>query len=286
MEESYLPWWLILLLGMWAASFAVWQHPRVNPEIRHWAGIATWVYLLLSFVALSIGLTSAGTAVISQGVTQAGVVVCIVLGVSASVWMWGPFSEQSQIVGYVIFTLASAGICLLMSSVWLAAGLGLLALLSAKPLLLEGVRNWRRSRLQVRREQWMNLFRIERTSDRSETPGVFALSGILNCVLACVLIGTLAYSIRVENTRTNHSPRFSALPSREGLASRERLEKLHRRQASSTTEPAMTESSLSSRVDLIVLLAALVFMRLAMLLDDHAKTTDANNSVEAPLPAR
>ena len=52
MDEPFLPWWLVLLLGMWAVALAVWQHPSVHREVRLWAGFLILVYSGLIFLAL------------------------------------------------------------------------------------------------------------------------------------------------------------------------------------------------------------------------------------------
>lgn len=262
MEESYLPWWLIVLLGMWVASFAVWQHPRAHREVRVWSGIATWVYLLLIFVALGIGLHNSGFDFVPRDLMQAGLAICICVGLAASVWMRGPFTAQSQSISYVMMTLTSAGFCLCLGSVWIAAGLCLVAAIAVRPL----IGNLRNADSGQRGWDWRVLVQFRQAADLSETLDADWLSNALNGLLACVLIGTLAYSIRVETTRINRSPRHSALPSQEQLA------RLHHRHLPASQESPHSELSFGSRADLIVLLSGIVFLCLAMSLDKFASS--------------
>ncbi|WP_010586351.1 hypothetical protein [Schlesneria paludicola] len=279
MEESYLPWWLIVLLGMWVASFAVWQHPRVHREIRVWSGIASWVYLLLIFVALGIGLTNSGFSFLPRDIIQGGLAICISLGLAASVWMRGRFTADSQSISYVLMTLASAGFCLSVGAMWMAAGLCLVAAIAAKPLMGELIRIWRSVSPDEGRQRWRNLVRFRPASHSSEWSDTFWLSGILNGVLACVLVGTLAYSIRVETTRINRSPRHSTLPSQEQLM------RFHRRHSPLPPESPRLELSIGSRVDLIVLLSGIVFLCLSMSLDEFASLKSARPETDLSSPS-
>ena len=52
MVESRLPWWLVLLLGVWVAGLTVWSWPRAQRQVRWGAGLLSLVYLVLLVTAL------------------------------------------------------------------------------------------------------------------------------------------------------------------------------------------------------------------------------------------
>ena len=116
MDEPFLPWWLMLLLAMWATAFAVWRQPAFHREVRLWAGLLTLVYVALIFLALGFGAhrPSAGPSPLANvRLLDLGLAICIVTSLAASVWIFGGIAVRGRQVCYVILTLANAAYCVL-----------------------------------------------------------------------------------------------------------------------------------------------------------------------------
>lgn len=256
MDEPFLPWWLVLLLGMWAVALAVWQHPAVHREVRLWAGLSTLVYLGLIFMALGIRprLNPADPpSLVSTRVVHAGQAICICVSLTASVWMLGRLAPRSRHLCYVVLTTSNAGFCFLARAPELAVGLLVIVGLSSWPLIRKGLQGGFRSP----RESLADLLRFTSEQVPRENIGEFWLIGGLNGILACVLIGTLAYSLRIETSRPVASPRYTALPSRQYL------DRIHSLEKSSADKPALLDLAFGQRADVVVLMAVIVFVSLA-----------------------
>ena len=52
MDDSRIPWWLVVLLGIGVTGLAVWQSPRWKLQLRLGAGALALVYLALLAVAI------------------------------------------------------------------------------------------------------------------------------------------------------------------------------------------------------------------------------------------
>ncbi len=268
MDESFLPWWLVLLLGMWAAALTLWQHPSVHREVRLWAGLSTLVYLGLIFLALGLGgrvANAEGSWLAAFRLDKVGLAGCVIVSLTSSVWMLGRLSVRSRRLCYVLLTTSNAAFCALVQGPEMALGLLVIAAISAWPLIQE----WRRTTLRSPREWLVGLVRFTETPVPRDQIGLFWLIGGLNGILACALIGTLAYSLRIETSRISASPRYTALPSREQLD----------RMQTSFHDPAeksgLLDLATGQRADVVVLLAAIVFLSLATSLNDASSQQDA-----------
>ena len=279
MDEPFLPWWLVLLLGMWAGALAVWQHPSVHREIRLWAGLSTLVYLGLIFLALGVRprvTAVASSHLVSDRIVNFGLAVCIIASLTAGVWMLGRIATRSRHLCYVVLTLSNAGFCFLVRAPELAVGLLAVAGLTSWPLIRKSMR----ARFRSSRESLTELFRFIDEPVPRESVGEFWLIGGLNGILACALIGTIAYSLRIETSRPSASPRYTALPSRDYL------DRIHSLENDSTEKTALLDLAFGQRADVVVLMAGIVFLSLATTLNDlpgqkHAVTkADGILSVE------
>ena len=257
MNQSFLPWWLVLLLGLWAVALAVWQHPAVSRESRLWAGFSILIYL--AFVFLAIGFVPATgpvdlkTKSIAQ-ISVVGMLVCIAIGLSFGVVMLGSISASQQRLCYAIFSVAGSGFCALNRSIEFAFGLLIIAALSAKPFVVQHGKRVGQSL----RNMFLNLLQFEGRTKSNETMQEIVLNASLNFVLACVLIGTLAFSLRLESAREVTDARNSALPS---------TVLLHQLHGNAIDRPSLMNSALGNRAEVLILLAVIVFLCLAISLD-------------------
>jgi hypothetical protein len=269
MDEPFLPWWLMLLLGMWAAAIVVWQHPLKNREVRLWAVALALVYLGLIFVAL--GCMPAANQVIPTA--------CAVVSLISGIWMMGQISARSGRICYVVTTVANATFCGLVQGPEIACGLLLVAGVTAKPLIQE----WYQSPSRSLRRSLAELIQIRVGSDKLASAGELWLAGGLCGILACLFIGTLSYALRIESTRTTSTDRFSVLPSRD------LLDRINSNSREPGEESTLLDLVSGQRADVVVLLAAIVFLCLANSLDDpmvKAKTlAESVNDPPVPNPA-
>lgn len=261
-QESFLPWWLILLLGMWAVALAIWQTVSIHREIRLWSGLATLVYLGLIFLALTISSRSTesqGALSLRDRMSIIGSLACIVISLTAGVWLMGRASLASRRISYVLLTFANAALCVLMGELELAVSLAIVALVSGRL-----PRGFARSRFMIQgfRGRCAELVRIAHEPMRQEDAGRFWLTCLLNGILACAIIGTVGYSLRVETARIAQSPRYSALPARDQI-----VPSTAGSNDSARATP-LFEFASGARADLIVLLAVVVFLCLATTMND------------------
>jgi hypothetical protein len=272
MGEPFLPWWLILLLGMWATALTLWRHPSIPRELCWWSGLATLIYSALILVALIPGIpsnvSSATSAIGTNSLVRWELMLCCAVTLSTGIWIVGRTSTGSRCLCYVILTITNGGACALLGSPELAIGLVFVGLLSLRTRWL--------SELQLitadgrrRLKQIFELALAETTTQRSDESWI---SGLLSIVSACLLIGTLAYSLRIETSRVTTSTRYSALPTQ---LIRDRL-------SSPADETARQVSALQlstgSRGDLLVLLAVITFISLAAARSELVETSTAHDS--------
>ena len=172
--------------------------------------------------------------------------------------MLGRISLRSCRICYVVMTVSNAGFCGLAQQPEIAVGLLIVAVFSARQPTLE----WFRTASRDGREWLSDFIRFTDDSVPAEKAGESWLVGCLNFILACVLIGSLAYSLRVESTRNIQSPRHTAIPTRD------QLDRFHLGVNGSTKEPLLFDLAFGHRGDVVVLLAAILFLSLAVALND------------------
>ena len=248
MVESRLPWWLVLLLGVWVAGLTVWSWPRAQRQVRWGAGLLSLVYLVMLFTALGgdpriVSPASAvprGAAAVSWAFVASSAVAVL-----AGVFLLGRPSGRGQLAWFLVLTLANAASCFAYGT----AGVGAVLLAASAAIGVILARELRRGA----RPEWSECLPASR-------PALIpiGLVGATGFVLALMLFGTLRFALRVETSRSTASHRFSAIPSVDGV--RAALE--------SGTAPGSAagpfELAIGRRADVIVLLSALAFLVLAM----------------------
>ena len=277
MDQLFLPWWTVLLLGMWAAAITLWIHPSVHREMRFWAGISTVVYLVLIFIALGGGphVKASGVPVSSPfSLANLALAAGFAVTLIASVWTLGRVSQKSKQVCYVVLTLANAGIVFLFQQVEVGIGLLIVAGLNLWPLIQKGSFPWRVS-WPERFADFVHLMRLE---GRSETPGEFGLIGGVTGLMVFTLLGTISFSSRVEATRTTSSQRQSAPPSRE------QIETVLGKHKPAGNHVSVVDLLFGARSDLVVLMAIIVFLTLAIsMIDGRDDKSDLKSDSSVPL---
>ena len=258
MNDPFIPWWLVLLLGMWAVALALWVHPNVHREVRLWSGLSTLIYLALIFFALPAQPAPHELPMVTHSAlsraADLGFAVCLAASLAASVYCSGRVSLKCRRVGYLIHILANACICLFLHQPEVAFGLLIVFGVVLRPLIRNvsipnstSVHRWLISALQ---------FGDGPVSSGKQ--GENWLVGGLVSILAFTFFGSIFYSLRSEISRVASSPRYSALPIRERLNEILVSQNRHDRTAS------LVDLAFGSRSDLLVLMTVLVFLLLAM----------------------
>lgn len=269
MSEPFLPWWLVLLLGMWATALALWRHPSVPRELCWWSGLAALIYSLLILLALTPANrpdgSSAALAAIDHSVRW-GIVACAVVILSAGLWHVGRTTAAARRLAYGILTVGNAGCCALLGAPELACGLIVIAF-TAFPL--SWLRRLKTGLLGVR-ESIQQAFQLSPPPAGSDRRDETLLTAVLSHVLACLLIGTIAFSLRVEASRIATSPRYSTMP----------IRYVNDRVQSSVDDNRHRDSVLQvvvgSRPEILVLLAVIAFITLA---NTRSELMASNNSI-------
>ena len=253
MVESRLPWWLVLLLGVWVAGLTVWSWPRARRQVRWGAGLLSVVYLVLLFLALggdpramsAAGAVSRGTAAVSWGVLVSSAVALL-----AGVCLLGRPAPGGQLIWFLVLTLANSASCFVCGSASVGGGLFMLAAMTGLVLACEP--GWKTRPLPC---EWLPAWNAPASRSASFSTG---LAGVTGFVLALLFVGTLGHVMRVETLRATASHRFSAIPS---------ADRVHAALETDAVPPSPAgpfASAFGRRADVIVLLAALAFLVLAM----------------------
>lgn len=272
MGEPFLPWWLVLLLGMWSTALTLWRHPSVPRELCGWSGLATLIYSGLILLALVTGVPSTDSPVPTGGAPHLsvrwGLSICCMVVLATSIWIVGRTTTDSRRLCYTVLTAANAAVCALLGSPEIAVGLIFVGICSVPKEWLRHFRQPTRGS-HFRFKQVFALTGPESVSHRSEET---LIAGMLSIVSACLVIGTLAYSLRVETSRVATSTRYSTLPA----------PLIHDRLQSAVGETDHKESSLQlasgRRGDILVLLAVLAFISLAAARSELTETWFTRNS--------
>ena len=248
MDDSRIPWWLVVLLAIGVAGLAVWQSSRWKRQIRLGAGALALVYLAM--LALAIGGDPRGIAAIRPW-QVADMLVPGLCGISltATVLLAGRPAFRGQLIWFGLLSLSNAGICCAMGTTSLAS---LLAMTGAAVLVLL-VQECRRGEPLTFAELWP----APPSDSGDESPFLPALAGVTGLVLAVALIGTSHHALRAESTRATMTPRRSALPSRARVRAVLEIDPDEERSVH------VIERTFGRRADVVVLLAALAFVSLA-----------------------
>ena len=263
MNESRLPWWLVLLLGVWIAALSVWGSPRAAREVRWGAGLLSLVYLALIFLALGGDPRALPTlsAAVPRGVMAAVSAICAGIALLAGVCLLGQPTWRGRLMGFLIFTVANGLNCFAIGVASVGGTLLVASLVLAMVLVRElgrddwpSVSGWLRELIPV-----SSRTATEATNTEIHLPSTTraGLAGATGIVLALLLVGTLRYVMRLETSRAVASHRFSALPSDERVRATWKSEVT----GQSTVGPF--ELLFDQRADVIVLLTVMAFLALA-----------------------
>jgi hypothetical protein len=254
MDESRLPWWLVVLLGVWVIALTVWQSSRWKPEIRWRAGGLSLVYLGLLVFALFRDprpVTSASDAIISTRWNAAEIVrvLASLIAITAALFILAGPSRRGGLIWFAVLSLANAAICFASGAMAAAVGLGLLAMAGLIPLARK---NRRRGYISLR-----ELLPETRPAAIHAFPFSPLLVGATGFALAILLVGTVRYSLRAEASRATASRRYSALPTAT------RIHSVLGTDVASERSTTVLDLATGRRADVVVLLAVLTFVSLA-----------------------
>ena len=274
MNDSFIPWWLALLLGMWAVALTLWVHSSVHREVRLWSGLSTLVYLALIFLALRVSprqdLPLVTRSTLSR-VADFSFAVCLAVSLTASVYCSGRVSLPCRRLGYLIHTFANACLCALLHQPEVALGLLIVVGVVARPL----VRNAAIPSSTSVRKWLITAIQFPGGPDSSEKRAEYWLVGGLVGVLAFTLFGTISYTLRSETSRVASSPRHPMLPTRD------RLNEVLANQHSSDRVASPLDLAFGRRSDLLILMTVIVFLHLAMSMShDSGATTEGSRTAE------
>lgn len=246
MDDSRIPGWLVLLLGIAVAGLAVWQSSRWKQQLRIGAGSLGLVYLGLLAYAIG-GDSRGGTAARVWQFPSPWIVVLSGLSLTAAVLLVGRPTARGQLLWFAVLSLSNAAVCF----VWGAFSPGILltivAVVAAGLLLVERRRG---SSMQVA-ELW------PAAAPDDESPYLVWLVGGTGFVLAVALVGVSYYALRAESSRAIATRRHSALPAQARLRAVLNIQPEHER------ADRFVELALGPRADVIVLLVILAFIALA-----------------------
>ena len=248
MDDSRIPWWLILLLGVAVAGLAVWQSSRWTLQLRLRA--ATLALIYLAMLAFVIG-GDPHTGTTARVWRLADLLTAGLCGVSvlSAVFLAGRPQYRGQLVWFGLLSLSNAGICAVFGLVGIASMLAITAI----GIVVLLVRSGRNGPLFTVSELWPG----SKSEPSDEPPAMTWLSGATGLLAAVVLVGTCYYSLHAESMRATPSRRHSTMPSRARLRTVLDLDSDNERSF------RLLDQLFGHRADIAVLLAALIFVSLA-----------------------
>lgn len=264
MDDSRLPWWLVVLLAIGVVGIAVWQSSHAKPQIR-WGAIG----LGLTYLAL-LGFTIGGDPRGAIGLRGWGTSQYLLAGLSglsilAAVLLIGCAEPRGQTFWFGLVSLINAGICVAQRAHAVALVLGLIGVVC----LVYLVREYRRAR-PVRAA---DLFPKRQEPFTEHSGGAFWLSVATGLVLSAVLIGSIHQALHSESTRATATRRLAALPSPL------RIRSLLNLPAKDSAQGDIVDILVDQRADVVVLVAALAFLALAA---TFARPPNADANEEPP----
>lgn len=251
-DETFLPWWMVLLLGLWATALTVWQQSPLRRDNRLLAAAFSLLYVGLICIALGLprlfhlrepSATSTLTLLMSLGFGAVSMLAATI--------MLGPVSTEARQFCFAVLTASNGAFCLSIGARDSAICLFLVALISIVRLAVQIRRSTARGSSSI----W-TLLTCMQVPTTVEDRGRSVLVGALNASLALLLIGTVAFSTRVETHRANTSRRTTALPSQRF---RERIAV----QQKTTAGSSALNLALDHRSELFVMLGLICFLALA-----------------------
>ncbi len=249
MDDSRIPWWLVVLLGIGVTGLAVWQSSRWKLQVRLGAVALALVYLAL--LAVAVGGDPRGIAADAQSWRLADLLVTGLCGVSltSAVLLSGRPAFRGQLIWFGLLSLANAGICLARG----VTGIATILAMTTAAVLIVLVRECRSGAPLSITDLWPAS--PQEPGDKS--PDLAWLAGVTGLVLAVALIGTTYFALHAESMRAMTSRRHSAFPSRARLRT---VLDIH---SDAERSVRVMELTFAHRADVVVLLAALAFVSLA-----------------------
>lgn len=248
MDDSRIPWWLVVLLGICVTGLALWQSSRWKLQFRCGAGALGLIYLAL--LVFAIGGTPRGAPPAqSRGLTDLLVISLSGLSLLFAVLLSGRPPLRGQLAWFGLFSLSNGGICFLLGAEGVGSFVTALGLFMA--LLL--IRECRRGPRFDSSDLWP-ASSADLTPESAALPWLVGGTGL---AVALALIGTTYYALHAESTRATQSGRYSAFPSRARVRLLLSIDPEKERSANAI------ESVFGHRADVAVLLGVLAFMSLA-----------------------
>jgi len=268
MDESRIPWWLVLLLGIGVAGLAVWQSSRWKMQLRLGSGALALVYLTL--LAFAIGRDPRSGAAMAWQVSEMLKIGLCGVSLMAAVLLMGRPSFRGQLVWFGLLTFANAGICFASGMLGIASMLAMMGG-TVVVLLSKGCRG---SPPLTAAELWP----ASMTEPGGESPFLPWLAGGAGLLLAVALIGTTHHALHAESARATPTRRYSALPSRA------RIQTVLNLHADEKRSAGLMDQTFSRRADVAVLLAVLVLVSLASTMSSrHVQPKDQVPGEPSPL---
>ena len=272
MDDSRIPWWLVLLVGISVIGLAGWQSSRFKPQMRLGAGGLALAYLAL--LAFAIGGDPRGLAT-ARAWRLPELLTVGLSGVSlvAAVLLVGRPSLRGQLIWFGVMSLANAGLASL------HAGTNLIPLMLILPVIVIvywQVREVRRGATFRMADLWPassmhgdsagrgnsaapgdSPSRHDSPVQHDESPFHPWLTAGTGLAIAVLLVGTCYHALHAESTRASPSPRHSAFPARSRVRTVLGIEP--------DQERSVTSASIMfvQRVDVVVLLGVLSLVTLA-----------------------
>ena len=278
MDDTRIPWWLVVLLGIGVTGLAVWQSSRWKLRLRLGAGALALVYLAL--LAIAVGGDPRGISAPSWQLPDLVVTGLSAISLIAAILLAGRPPLRGQLIWFGLLSLSNAGICFVTG----CAGLASILAMTGAAMLVLLVRDCRSGGPLTASEFWP----VSPADPDNEPPYVSLLAGATGLVLAVVLVGTCYYALHAESTRATTTRRHSAFPSRARIRT-----VLDIRPDDERSVRAL-ERTFGRRADVVVLLAALVFVSVAATMSTSrrqalAPARDLDNGADLtvpPTPAR
>ena len=129
MDEPFLAWWLIVLVGLWSTSLTIWQCPSFRRDTRFWAGLLATIYLGLIFFAFG-SLPGGAINLQRMNPRQLEIVCSVATSSIVFVRMFGQIGVYGRRLCYVALLANNAALCLALGASEIGIGLTAVAVLS------------------------------------------------------------------------------------------------------------------------------------------------------------
>lgn len=259
MDETRIPWWLVVLIAIGVSGLAVWQSPVFKPRLRTAAATLGMIYLALLAFAIGGDPRASTTAHSWQFLDLMIAAMCGVSMLSA-VLLAGRPTFRGQMLWFGLLSLVNAGICFATHATVVGAVLTAIGIATA--LLL--VNDCRRNQPLTLQDLWP----ADTADPVDDSPGLHWLAGGTGLATAIVLIGTIYYALHAESTRAMPTRRHSALPSNARIRSVLNLN------AEPERPVRVMDLTRGGRSDILALLSVLAFLTFAAMMSARATGDD------------